>query len=91
MTMTDIANPQSAMIVYSREECHLCQDMINALQSMQKQSAFEFEVIDIDSDSQLISRYGERIPVLLAFKDGPEICHYHLDQAALDAYLSIIR
>ena len=91
MTMTDIANPQSAMIVYSREECHLCQDMINALQSMQKQSAFEFEVIDIDSDSQLISRYGERIPVLLAFKDGPEICHYHLDQAALDAYLSMIR
>ena len=91
MTMTDIANPQSAMIVYSREECHLCQDMISALQLMQKQSAFEFEVIDIDSDSQLISRYGERIPVLLAFKDGPEICHYHLDQAALDAYLSIIR
>ena len=89
--MTNKANSQSAIIVYSREECHLCQDMIHALQSMQKQSTFEFEVIDIDSDPQLISRYGERIPVLLEFKDGPEICHYHLDQAALDAYLSKIR
>ena len=89
--MTNTANSQLALIVYSREECHLCQDMIHALQSMQEQSAFEFEVIDIDNDPQLVSRYGERIPVLLAFKDGPEICHYHLDQTALDAYLSKIR
>lgn len=89
--MTNTANSQSVLIVYSREECHLCQDMIHALQSMQEQNAIEFEVIDIDNDPQLVSRYGERIPVLLAFKDGPEICHYHLDQTALDAYLSKIR
>ena len=89
--MTNPANQQPALIVYSREGCHLCQDMIHALQSMQEQGVFEFEVVDIDSDHQLVSRYGERIPVLLAIKDGPEICHYHLDQAALDAYLSKIR
>ena len=89
--MTNITNPQSALIVYSREECHLCQDMIHALQSVQEQNAFKFEVINIDTDPQLVSRYGERIPVLLAFKDGPEICHYHLDQAALDAHLSKTR
>lgn len=84
-------NPQSALIVYSREECHLCQNMIDILQSMQEQSAFKFEVINVDTDPQLISRYGERIPVLLAFKNGPEICHYYLDQAALNVYLSKIR
>ena len=89
--MANIANPPPALIVYSREECHLCQDMIHTLQSMQEQSVFEFKVVDVDSDPQLVSRYGERIPVLLAFKDGPEICHYHLDQTALDAYLSKIR
>ena len=85
--MTITTNSQSALIVYSREECHLCQDMIHALQSLQEQSAFKFEVTNIDTDPQLVSRYGERIPVLLAFKDGPEICHYHLDQVALDTYL----
>ncbi len=89
--MTNTTNPQSALIVYSREECHLCQDMIHALQSMQEQSAFKFEVINIDTDPQLAFRYGERVPVLLAFKNGPEICHYHLDQSALDTYLSRIR
>ncbi len=89
--MINTKKPQSILVVYSREECHLCQDMIHALQLRQKQSAFKFEVIDIDDDPQLVSRYGEHIPVLLAFKDGPEICHYHLDQAALDAYLSKIR
>lgn len=89
--MTNTTNRQSALIVYSREECHLCQDMIHALQSMQEQSAFKFEVINIDTDPQLASRYGERVPVLLTFKDGPEICHYHLDQTALDTYLSKTR
>ncbi len=89
--MTNTTNPQSALIVYSREECHLCQNMIHALQSMQEQSAFKFAVINIDTDPQLVSHYGERIPVLLAFKDGPEICHYHLDRVALDTYLSKIR
>ncbi len=89
--MTKSANSQSTFIVYSREECHLCQDMIYALQLMQQQNTFEFEIIDIDNDAQLVSRYGERIPVLLASKDGAEICHYQLDQSALDAYLSKIR
>jgi hypothetical protein len=31
-------------------------------------------------------KYGEWVPVLEG-PDGVEICHYHLDQAALDAYL----
>lgn len=89
--MIDTVNPQSALIVYGREECHLCKDMIQALQTLQEKNTFEFEVVDIDSDTQLISRYGERIPVLLGFKEGPEICHYYLDQTAFDAYLSKIR
>lgn len=82
---------QPMLVVYGREECHLCQDMIHALQALQAHSAFEFEVIDIDGNPQLVSRYSERIPVLVASKDGQEICHYHLDQTALDAYLSKIR
>jgi hypothetical protein len=35
-------------------------------------------------------RYGERVPVLVA-GNGGEICHYHLDRDALDAYLAKIR
>ncbi|MEK6596181.1 MAG: glutaredoxin family protein [Pseudomonadota bacterium] len=79
------------LIVYSRETCHLCQDMILALKNLQQQVSFDFQVIDIDSSSDLITLYGERIPVLMSPMDNQEICHYFLDLTALDDYLSKLR
>lgn len=77
--------------VYSRQDCHLCQDMIRALQALQQSKAFEFEIIDIDADPQLVARYGTKVPVLVSLSDNTEICHYHLDMTALDAYFAKIR
>jgi len=79
------------LIVYGREECHLCQDMILALQNLQAQVSFVFQVIDIDSDPKLVARYGDKIPVLISSHNGQEICHYFLDLAALDDYLAEFR
>jgi len=76
-----------ALIVYGREDCHLCQDMIAALQNLQGQVSFEFQVVDIDSDPKLIALYGEKIPILMSPLTNQEICHYFLDVAALDDYL----
>jgi glutaredoxin len=82
--------PESlALVVYSREHCHLCHDMIAALQELQARLSFSLEVVDVDSDGELRMRYGERVPVLVA--EGEEICHYHLDPVALDAYFAKIR
>ena len=72
--------------VYAREHCHLCADMIAALGELQARHPFRLEVIDVDSDDDLRMRYGVRVPVLVA-GSGEEICHYHLDRDALDAYL----
>ena len=80
-----------ALVVYGREECHLCQNMILALQNLQKQVSFDFRVIDIDSNPELIALYGEKIPVLVSSADNQEICHYFLDLAALDDYLDKFR
>ena len=80
-----------ALVVYGREECHLCQNMILALQNLQKQVPFDFRVIDIDSNPELIALYGEKIPVLVSSADNQEICHYFLDLAALDDYLDKFR
>ena len=77
------------LIVYGRQHCHLCQDMIAALEELQTPLHFSLDVIDVDSDDGLKSRYGERVPVLVA--GGEEICHYHLDPVALDAYFTKIR
>ena len=77
------------LVVYGREDCHLCLDMIAALREWQGRQGFHLEIIDVDSDDDLKSRYGERVPVLMA--EGEEICHYYLNSRALDAYFTKIR
>jgi len=47
-----------------------------------------FEEFDVGADAALESRYGARVPVLTDAA-GVEICHYHLDQAALQARLAV--
>ena len=59
------------------------------LHELQAQLPFQVEVVDVDSNVELATRYGERVPVLLA--DDEEICHYRLDHIALDAYFARIR
>ena len=76
------------LTVYSRAYCHLCDDMIAGLRAMQAAALFEMEVIDVDGDAALESRYGELVPVLTG--GGIELCHYHLDVAKVNEYLSKI-
>lgn len=88
---TDSRSVASAqLIVYGRAECHLCEEMITALQQLQKQVPFNFEVVDIDCDPELKSLYNDYVPVLMALPDQQEICHYHLDATALNTYLAKI-
>lgn len=79
------------LLIYGRENCHLCQDMILALQNLQQQLSFDFKVVDIDSNPELVVRYGEKIPVLISPLTNQVICHYFLDLAALDDYLGKFR
>lgn len=85
--MNSATNPRR-VVVYGREGCHLCEDMIASLRSLQKKIQFEFEVINIDNDENLIQLYGERVPVLFAVEEQKELCHYFLDLEAFNAYLA---
>lgn len=80
---------RAALTVYVREYCHLCHEMVAAIEALQSVYAFDLEVVDVDDDMALESRYGNLVPVLTA--NDEEICHYHLDPAALDAYFGKIR
>ena len=64
--------------IYSRPECHLCDDMLAELKKWQNQYDFEFEVFNIDNDSELTARYAARIPLLAL--DQTEICEYHFNE-----------
>ena len=80
-----------ALIVYSRKDCHLCHQMILDLQKRQEQVSFDFQVVDIDADPELVAKFNDKVPILMSLSDQKEVCHYHLDLAALDDYLAKIR
>jgi thioredoxin reductase (NADPH) len=74
------------LTVLSREYCHLCDDFIAALERFQGRYSFAIEVVDVDRHPQLEEKWGDKVPVLL---DGNlEICHYFLDNDAVDARLA---
>ena len=62
--------------------------MITGLRDLQAGARFELEIIDVDSDPALEARYGELVPVLVGANG--EICHYHLNAAKVNDYLSKI-
>jgi glutaredoxin len=74
------------LVLYGRQYCHLCHDMLAALEDLRGEFDFELEVMDIDADPALEAKYNELVPVLEA--DGRELCRYFLDVATVREYLS---
>ncbi|MGZ5202487.1 MAG: glutaredoxin family protein [Telluria sp.] len=74
--------------LYSRSWCHLCEDMLAALQGLAPPGqSFEVDVVDVDADPALVERFDELVPVLFGRLDEPALCHYFLDESAVRAYL----
>jgi glutaredoxin-like protein DUF836 len=48
----------------SRPGCHLCDEMRAEVDALLADRKTTWEVVDVDSDPKLSSRYGESIPVL---------------------------
>ncbi len=51
--------------VISKSGCHLCENVISALESLSEENGFELRVLDIQQDRALHDRYWLRIPVVL--------------------------
>jgi thiol-disulfide isomerase/thioredoxin len=77
------------LTLYGRSYCHLCDEMLAALEPLQSEFGFALEVIDIDGDPLLEDRFDTLVPVLM--HAGSELCHYHLDAGKVRAYLVKIR
>lgn len=74
--------------LYSRTYCHLCQDMLDALQALQSDARrFTVDVIDVDADEALVARFDELVPVLFGDLEQAELCHYFLDEHKVRQYL----
>jgi hypothetical protein len=76
------------LILYYREQCHLCDAMRKALVAFtRKHPQVSWLEVDIDRDIQLIRRYDALVPVLCL--DDTEICHFFFDESALVAALAL--
>ena len=69
------------LTIYIRRGCHLCEDMLQELNLRREILGFTLQAVDIDDKPELASLYGTKVPVLTY--QGTEICHYFLDEVAL--------
>ncbi|MDY7578497.1 glutaredoxin family protein [Herbaspirillum sp. RTI4] len=72
--------------LYSRGYCHLCDEMLSALQAYAADFRFTVEVVDVDADPALVVLYDELVPVLVYSHNGAppaQLCHYFLDREGL--------
>ena len=67
--------------LYTRRECHLCDDMEKVLDRVSKGFDVHLEVVDVDLDSELIAHYGEDVPVL--FVNGEKFAKYRIAEGRL--------
>lgn len=72
-----------------RSWCHLCEQLHEALRPLAAELGWAVEVLDVDQHPALLARWDEYVPVLLHGEH--ELCHYHLDEAAVRAYCAAFR
>jgi hypothetical protein len=64
--------PGTGLVLYVREGCHLCDQFLMDL-SLEIGPAVEtLSVVEVDSDAELATRYGLKVPVLAV--GGELIC-----------------
>ena len=74
--------PAARLTVISRHDCELCETMLAELAALGRSISLPpIEIVDVDSDSQLLRRHGLHVPVLML--DGTVVCRHRLDAGEL--------
>jgi glutaredoxin len=71
----------ATVTVYSKPDCHLCDDAMVALRRLQAELGFALEERDITADEALHRAYFERIPVIAL--DGEELCEHFVEETVV--------
>ena len=76
------------VVLYGKEDCHLCDDAREVIERVRADIAFDLVERDITSDDALHRRYLERIPVVEVA--GEEVFEFFVDEAELRRRLAIV-
>ena len=75
----------TTVTIYSKPDCHLCDEALAALARVREAHDFELVERDISTDDALLRAYFERIPVIEV--NGEELFEFFVDEDALRARL----
>ena len=67
--------------LYGRAGCHLCDQARAVVARVCAELGESFEEVDVDSDPELVARYGEEVPVTLV--DGRQHDFWRVDERRL--------
>ncbi|WP_208624157.1 glutaredoxin family protein [Prosthecochloris sp. ZM] len=87
--MDDVIDPGETMkrvVLYSKSGCHLCDVAMETIEFIRQKTAFEFSVVDIQSDPQLYERYRYQIPVVCI--DGEAVFRHSVDAVVFAGIVS---
>lgn len=71
--------------LYTRQDCHLCDEMKDGLRTLESEFKFKLEVHNIDSNKDMRTQFNDLVPVLMWGQDI--ICYHYLDKSALSKAL----
>ena len=69
------------VVIYSRVNCHLCEEAEKSVREVLTEIPFELEVIDINRDQELEKLYSEEVPVITINGDVHD--YYKVDKQRL--------
>ena len=71
------ADDRPQVTLYTRDRCHLCNEIKHRLALLRREADFEIREVNIDESEELRKRYGERVPVVAI--NGREAFDYRID------------
>jgi glutaredoxin len=69
---------KAKVVIFSRQNCHLCHEAEKIAREVLSEISFELEVINIDGNAELESLYGEEVPVTVI--NGAKHDYFRVDK-----------
>jgi glutaredoxin len=85
VTSTELGETPPRVVLYSKPGCHLCDDARAVIEAVCAELGEAYDEIDINSSEDLMTRFGEEIPV--TFVDGAQHDFWRVDADRLRAAL----
>ena len=86
MSTDDATIDPIRVTLYTRPDCHLCEEMHAVVARVARSIPVTVEHVDVDTDPQLAATYGAEVPVLCV--NGRKAFKYRVDERTLRARLS---